>query len=286
MNASPGLFHGGRPGREVVGTGQKSGLWIVYSILPEERYAAAAAHSSDFGKNSSGLRALTSSSLLAPLCPRYSAAQARKRAFLVSFRNVGYAASSGGAIAVSWHPRFPSSRLSRKYKDYITLVRHASATANICLRPLSHADFASLADLWLASWQEAMPGIDFPARRQWFFDHLRTLEANGYVAVCAIDGTGSIVGFVSIDPATAYLDQLAVAPAAKGTGVARLLLEEARRISPQGIVLEVNEENQRALAFYKREGFEKISDGVNPRSGLKTFRLRSPASCQRRCSSS
>lgn len=62
MNATPGLFHGRPPGREVVGTGQKSGPWIVYSILAAERYAAAAAHSSDFGKNSAGHRALT------PLC--------------------------------------------------------------------------------------------------------------------------------------------------------------------------------------------------------------------------
>jgi putative acetyltransferase len=176
--------------------------------------------------------------------------------------------------------------LSRKYKDFITLVRQSSPATNICLRRLDNADFANLAKLWLASWQEAMPEIDFSARFQWFVDHMRTLEAAGFVTVCAIDGPDSIVGFVSIHPDTAYLDQLAVAPAAKGTGVARLLLGEARRISPQNIVLEVNEDNRRALAFYKREGFEKISEGVNPRSGLKTFRLRGPASFQRSCNSS
>jgi len=123
-----------------------------------------------------------------------------------------------------------------------------------------------------------MPEIDFAARLQWFLDHLRTLEATGFVTVCAIDGSDSIVGFVSIDPATAYLDQLAVTPVAKGTGVARLLLDEARRISPQGIVLDVNKDNYRALAFYEREGFVQISEGVNPRSGLKTIRLRGPGS--------
>jgi putative acetyltransferase len=142
---------------------------------------------------------------------------------------------------------------------------------------------SNLAKLWVASWQEAMAGIDFSARHQWFLDHLQTLDANGFVTVCALDGSDSIVGFVSVDPATAYLDQLAVAPAAKGTGVASLLLAEARRISPQGIVLEVNADNRRALAFYKREGFERISEGSNPLSGLKTFRLRGPGSSEPGC---
>jgi putative acetyltransferase len=159
---------------------------------------------------------------------------------------------------------------------FATLARQPSAKTKICLRPLKSADLSGLAELWVASWQEAMPEIDFVARRRWFFDHMRTLHTTGSVTVCAVDGSGSIVGFVSVDPISAYLDQLAIAPAAKGTGVARLLLNEARRISPKGIVLEVNEDNQRALAFYKREGFVQISEGVNPLSGLKTLRLRRP----------
>ena len=175
------------------------------------------------------------------------------------------------------HPRFNQSRLSRKHKDFMTLARRSSPTGKILLRRLKNADLPGLAKLWLASWQEAMPAIDFSARFQWFLAHLRTLEEKGFVTVCAIDGSDSIIGFVSIDPATAYLDQLAVAPAAKGSGVARILLDAARRISPQGIVLDVNEDNGRALAFYKREGFEKIAEGVNPLSGLKTVRLRGPA---------
>jgi putative acetyltransferase len=160
------------------------------------------------------------------------------------------------------------------------MVQQSSPTTKICLRPLRSADLLNLAKLWVASWQEAMPEIDFSARLQWFLDHLRTLDATGFVTVCAIDGSGSVIGFFSIDPATAYLDQLAVAPAVKGTRVARLLLDEARRISPQGIVLEVNADNRRAVAFYKREGFEKISECANPLSGLKTLRLRGRGSSE------
>ncbi len=144
------------------------------------------------------------------------------------------------------------------------------------LRVRTDADCASLADLWIASWREAMPDIDFAARRPWFLDHLRALEAGGAITVCAFDGLNRLLGFVTIDPATAYLDQLAIAPEAKGTGAAKLLLNEARRLSPNELVLEVNQDNARALAFYAREGFARTAEGVNPRSGLKTLRLRWP----------
>ena len=136
------------------------------------------------------------------------------------------------------------------------------------------ADLASLADLWIASWRVAMPDIDFSARRPWFLDHLQDLEAAGAVTICALDDSDRLLGFVNFDPAAAYLDQLAVAPRAKGSGVASQLLAEARRLSPGGLTLDVNQDNARALRFYAREGFEKIAEGTNPRSGLRTWRLR------------
>ncbi|WP_026607672.1 GNAT family N-acetyltransferase [Methylocapsa acidiphila] len=144
----------------------------------------------------------------------------------------------------------------------------------LLLRRRTPDDLDRLADLWVASWREAMPDIDFSARRSWFCDHLRALEAAGAATVCAVDGSDRPIGFVTIDPATAYLDQIAVAPRAKGSGAAALLLSEARRLSPTSLILEVNQDNARALRFYEREGFEKIAEGVNPRSGLKTWRLR------------
>jgi putative acetyltransferase len=153
------------------------------------------------------------------------------------------------------------------------VTRHPSPIAGLRLRPRTGADAASLAGLWVASWQEAMPGIDFLARKSWFVDRLNELETAGAVTICAFDGSDRLLGFVNFDPATAYLDQIAVAPDAKGSGAARLLLAEARRLSPIGLTLEVNQDNPRALRFYEREGFEKIAEGTNPLSGLKTWRL-------------
>lgn len=156
------------------------------------------------------------------------------------------------------------------------LTRRPSPIAGAYLRVRTGADLASLAELWVASWQEAMPGIDFSARKTWFIERLNELETAGAVTICAFDGSNRLLGFVNFDPAAGYLDQIAVAPDTKGGGAARLLLAEARRLSPGGLILEVNQDNPRALRFYEREGFEKFAEAINPRSGLKTWRLRLP----------
>jgi putative acetyltransferase len=158
-------------------------------------------------------------------------------------------------------------------KGLKSLAQEASPAPKVRLRAFKSDDLPKLAALWIASWQETMPGINFAERHRWFLDHMQALHAAGSVTVCALDGPEKVVGFVSVDPATTYLDQLAVAPALKGAGVGRLLLNEAARISPHGIIVDVNEDNHSARAFYTREGFVKIGEGMNRRSGLKTLRL-------------
>lgn len=133
----------------------------------------------------------------------------------------------------------------------------------------------ALADLWAESWREAMPEIDFAARKTWLRGHLPTLEAAGAVTICGVDAFGRLLGFATVDPQNGYLDQIAVAPSAKSSGAAAALLAEARRISAHPLFLDVNQDNPRALRFYEREGFKTVEAGVNPRSGLKTWRLRS-----------
>jgi putative acetyltransferase len=145
----------------------------------------------------------------------------------------------------------------------------------ITFRARADDEMSPLADLWVASWSETMPEIDFFGRRAWFCNHLRTLEAAGAATICGFDEEGRLVGFATIDPGRGYLDQLAVAPQAKGAGAAAILLNEALRLSPDGLVLDVNQDNLRAVRFYEREGFEKVEAGINPQSGLATWRLRS-----------
>jgi putative acetyltransferase len=138
------------------------------------------------------------------------------------------------------------------------------------------ADLAPLADLWVAAWLAVMPQIDFPARRAWLVTCVKDIEAHGGTTVCAYDADGNLAGFCLLDLDRAYLEQIAIAPPLFGTGVGRLLIGEAQRLCPDGLALDVNADNLRALRFYENAGFLRGEPGANPVSGLATWRMHWP----------
>ncbi len=142
------------------------------------------------------------------------------------------------------------------------------------LRAFDERDLAALADLWVAAWRDTGFAIDFEARRAWLIERLAAHRAAGGAVVVGLDATGRPAGFVTIDRASGYLDQLCVAPGEKGSGLATALLSEAKRRSPGAVELDVNEANERALRFYKREGFVVVAKGSSTQSGLPALRLR------------
>ena len=83
---------------------------------------------------------------------------------------------------------------------------------------------------------------------------------------------GALIGFVTID-GEGYLDQLVVAPDHWGSDAARLLVDEAKRLSPTQVTLLVNKDNGRAIRFYERNGFVQAGDDVNPTSGRPVLRM-------------
>jgi putative acetyltransferase len=85
--------------------------------------------------------------------------------------------------------------------------------------------------------------------------------------IVVADERGVLIGLVTVDPRNRYLDQLVVAPEAWGSGVAVKLLSEAKRISPSGLDIFVNQDNFRAIRFYEKHGFTFESEDVNPISG-------------------
>lgn len=132
------------------------------------------------------------------------------------------------------------------------------------------AHLPELADLWVAAWAHTFPDIDFEARRSWFVDRIVDLKERGAAIICAFDATdGRMAGFFTLE--AGHVDQLAVAVEAWGSGAAAVLLNEAKRASPR-LVLDVNQENHRAVRFYEREGFRRVGEGANPRSGHATWR--------------
>ena len=146
--------------------------------------------------------------------------------------------------------------------------------ATFDIAPLRPERYAEAADFWVASWSEEMPEIDFAARRDWLIEHLTALAGTGVVVDAAFDAEDRCVGFITLDRAKGYIDQLAVSVAAKGAGAAAALLAHARQLSPALLELHVNETNPRARAFYTRQGFVEVGRGASPRTGLPVVKLR------------
>jgi putative acetyltransferase len=141
------------------------------------------------------------------------------------------------------------------------------------LRPYRQADEAAAIELWRQTWQQAYPAIDFAARVDWWRNRLRN-ELVPNAAIVVAEAAGALVGFVTVDTATGYLDQIVVAPQLWGAGVAEMLLEEAKRLSPARLALHVNKDNARAARFYQKNGFAIAGEDVNPRSGAPVYLMK------------
>jgi putative acetyltransferase len=139
------------------------------------------------------------------------------------------------------------------------------------LRPYRTGDEDAAIALWLETWQQAYPEIDFAARVPWWRERWRgELVPNANIVVA--EQTEALIGFVTID-ASGYLDQLVVSPACWGSDLGDALLDGAKRLSPDRITLLVNTDNARAIRFYERNGFVQAGGDVNPTSGRPVLRM-------------
>ena len=140
------------------------------------------------------------------------------------------------------------------------------------LRAYRAADEDEAIDLWRRTWSAHYPHLDFDAREPWWRERWRKeLVPNANIVVAVSDG--AVVGFVTVDPRTMYLDQIVVAPEHWGSPIGRALLEEAKVLSPKGLDLLVNKDNFRAIQFYRKNGFIYAGEDKNPVSGLAVNRM-------------
>ncbi len=135
------------------------------------------------------------------------------------------------------------------------------------LRRYGERDWPALLALWVESWTATRPDIDFSARAPWLAELFARSAEEGALIFVAEDALG-MLGFVLFDPTRKWLEQIAVAPRAQGSGAAQALISKAKAACPDGFGLDVNSDNFRALAFYRGEGFIQTGDGENPLSGL------------------
>src|SRR5262249_20130902 len=120
--------------------------------------------------------------------------------------------SIAGAAVTAAHRR------SRREASFRCMPQ-AMAGTDLMLRPYAAADEDVAIELWRRSWQHAYPDIDFTARLSWWRERWRA-ELVPKASITIAERAGEVLGFVTIDPATGYLDQIVVSPEAWGLGVA------------------------------------------------------------------
>src|ERR1700688_1365929 len=146
-----------------------------------------------------------------------------------------------------------------------------SMSAPFHLRPYRSEDEDAAIALWLETWQQAYPAIDFAARVKWWRERWRS-ELVPNAAIMVAEQAGALVGFVTIDT-SGYLDQLVVAPDHWGSALGDALLNEAKRLSPDRITLLVNTDNIRAIRSYERIGFGHAAEEVNRTSARPVLKM-------------
>jgi putative acetyltransferase len=145
-------------------------------------------------------------------------------------------------------------------------------TLSFHLRPYRAEDEDAAIELWRRTWQQAYPSIDFTARVAWWRERWRH-ELVPNAAIIVAEQVSTLIGFVTID-GSGYLDQLVVSPDSWGSQLATALVDEAKRLSPDGVTLLVNKDNARAIRFYERNGFAHAGEDVNPTSGRPVLKMR------------
>jgi putative acetyltransferase len=144
--------------------------------------------------------------------------------------------------------------------------------AGVSLRRYHPRDEDASVALWLRTWQKAYPELDFAERLDWWRERWRN-ELLPVAEVVIAEADGIMIGFVTVDPRTLYLDQIVVAPEHWRSAVGSALIAGAKRISPAGLDLDVNIDNVRAIGFYRRLGFLITGAGKNPISGKPVHRM-------------
>jgi len=143
----------------------------------------------------------------------------------------------------------------------------------VTLRAYSDADEDAAIELWRRTWQQHYPHLDFGERVAWWRERWRQ-ELAPTATISVVESGERLVGFVTVDATTGYLDQIVVVPEAWGSDVATMLMAEARRISPKGLDLRVNADNTRAIRFYEKQGFVDAGEAVNEISGAPVRLMR------------
>lgn len=132
----------------------------------------------------------------------------------------------------------------------------------VAITTASPEDYPALTTLWEASVRASHDFVT-DADIRFFKPLVRDTFLAAVTLGCARDAAGNILGFVGV--AAGKIEMLFVAPQRFGQGLGTALLAHAVHALGATLV-DVNEQNGQAVAFYRRRGFAVV--GQSPVDGL------------------
>jgi putative acetyltransferase len=149
--------------------------------------------------------------------------------------------------------------------------------STLSLRAYTAADEAAAIELWRRTWQATYPTSIF--RAPCMVATLAQRIGAGLAIMVVRDeqwgGQRPALRWLASSPSIRRLDilTLVVAPEAWGSEVARILIDAAKQVASKGLELHVNQDNVRAIGFYKKHGFAISGKDINARSGKPLFKM-------------
>jgi GNAT superfamily N-acetyltransferase len=124
----------------------------------------------------------------------------------------------------------------------------------LIVRAATQDDYPVLADLWFDSWMSIGISNETDLSREGVRERFYTEAATRW-RLFAAEREGTLVGILALVPEECRIDQIFVVPEGKGAGIGRLLMNHAKSVLPERIVLVTHTDNHRARSFYEHHGF-------------------------------
>lgn len=130
------------------------------------------------------------------------------------------------------------------------------------IREFQTGDLERVAEIWLAANTQAH---GFISRAYWEgrLETVRGLLLQAELYVWQAE-SGALQGFIGLSGE--HIEGLFVWPPAQGRGIGKALLDRAREAHGR-LTLNVYRKNERAAAFYRREGFRTVGQGLDEATG-------------------
>ena len=136
------------------------------------------------------------------------------------------------------------------------------------IRVFQTGDLERVAEIWLEANAQAHNFIS----RQYWEGQLETVRALLPRAELYVwqDGDGAVHGFIGLSGE--HIEGIFVWPPAQSRGIGKALLDRAKAAHGR-LSLNVYRKNDRAAAFYRREGFRVREEGVDENTGEAECRM-------------